>query len=125
MNFIMSIVQGHLVSRNIITGQNFLVWSLHTWKSIHSRKKVRRFEGRLSESPYSKRALLEVGYSLHSKCFLRFCKAAVQVGSPERFTSQIIRQAQCLHVTKFRCALHKFIAFKRTSQSPRCTEWFA
>jgi len=31
---------------------------------------------------------------------LRFCKAAMHVGSPESFTSQIIRQAQCLRVTK-------------------------
>jgi len=30
----------------------------------------------------------------------RFCKAAMQVGLAECITSQIISQAQCLHVTK-------------------------
>jgi len=30
----------------------------------------------------------------------RFCKAATHGGSPESITSQIIRQTQCVYVTK-------------------------
>jgi len=33
MNFIKSEAQGKGASRNITTGQNFLFWSLHSWKS--------------------------------------------------------------------------------------------
>jgi len=33
MNFLTSIVQGQVASRNITTGQNFLFWSLHSWES--------------------------------------------------------------------------------------------
>jgi len=33
MKFITSIAQGQAFSLNIITGQNILFWSLHSWKS--------------------------------------------------------------------------------------------
>jgi len=46
---------------NITTGQNFLFWSLHSWKSnwCQNKKYGDSNAGNLQRVPYSKRALLE------------------------------------------------------------------
>jgi len=61
MHFIKSIAQGQAASRNITTGQNVLVWSLHSWKSDWSQyKKYSDSKAHyLQRVPYSKRGLLE------------------------------------------------------------------
>lgn len=63
------------------------VWSLHSLT-----KKVQRVEGRLTAG----RTLFEAKVIFPA---LQYGEAAMHVGSPKSFTSQIIHQVQCLHVT--------------------------
>jgi len=44
----------------------------------------------------------------HKTTFFRLCKPAMQVGSPEIFTSQIVRQTQYVVVAKHSLCLHQF-----------------
>jgi len=84
------------------TGQNYLLQITLLLKiKLMPEQKLRRFESRLSaESPLFVTCVVGREHKLYSEYFLRFCKTAMHVGSPESFMSQIIRQAQCLHVTK-------------------------
>ena len=71
--------------------------------------------------PYSKLALLEEEH----KVFSKFCKAAMQVGLPKVLRRRSFFKRNVFMSQSSRCGWHKFIAFKTTSQSPRCTDWFA
>jgi len=96
----MSIAQGPAASGNITTGQNFVLITSQLKIKLIPKQKVRRFEGRLSaESLLFETCVIGRELDSRSKSSLRFCKAAMQEGLPESFTSQIIRQAQCLQVT--------------------------
>ena len=61
MNFITSIAQGQAALQNITTGQNFLFWSLDSWKSnwYQSKQYGDSKADYLQRAPYSKRALFE------------------------------------------------------------------
>jgi len=61
MNFLKSIAQGQAASQNITTGQNFLFWSLHSWKSDGCQNKNYSDSkaDHLQRVTYSKRVLLE------------------------------------------------------------------
>jgi len=101
VNFMTSTMQSQAASRNFTTGRNFLFWSLHSWKSnwCQNKKYGDSKAGYLQRVSYSKRAWLEEITMYIASVFkvLQSCSAR---WSPESFTSQIIRQAQCLHVTK-------------------------
>ena len=97
----MSIAQGQATSRNITTGKNFLFWSLHSSKlNWYQNKKYGDSKADyLQRVPYSKRALLEES-TVNIASVFKVLQSCGVGGLPETFTSQIIRQAQCLHVTK-------------------------
>jgi len=61
VNFMTSTMQGQAASRNFATGQNFLFWSLHSWKSnsCQNKKHGDSKAGYLQRVSYSKSAWLE------------------------------------------------------------------
>jgi len=64
MKFIKSIAQGQAASRNMTTGQIFLFWSLHDWKSNwrQNESRLHGLEGRLSaESPLFETCVIRSG----------------------------------------------------------------
>jgi len=57
MNFMTSIAQSQAASRNITTGQNFLFWSYHSWKSNRCQKSTAfRMQAICRESLIGRRA---------------------------------------------------------------------
>jgi len=101
MNFTKSIAQSQAASRNITTGQNFMFWSLYSWKSNwYQNKKYGDSKADYPQSPLFETCVIRREHYLRSKCFQGSAKLRCRYGLPESFTSSIIRQAQCLHVTK-------------------------
>ena len=101
MNFITATAQVHAASRNITTGQNFLFWSLHSWKSnsYQNKKYGDSKADYLQRFPYSKRALLEESIVSIASAFkvLQSCDAGKLAG---KFYVTDHSSAQCPHVTK-------------------------
>jgi len=127
MNFLKSTAQGQAASRNITTSQNFLFWSLHSWKSdgYHNKNQGDSKADHLQSVPYSKRALLEEGMIYVASVFkvLQSCDSGMacrKVLCHRPFIKRNVFTSQ-----SFRCGSHKFVAFKTTSQSPHRTDWYA
>jgi len=87
---------------------------------------VRGFEGRLTAGvPYTKRTILEER-NLHSKCFSvqQTCDAPEFARNVLRHRHRSFVKHSVLMSQSFRCSSCKFIAFKTTSRSLRCSDSF-
>jgi len=138
MNFIKSIAQGQAASRNlrylrdaIFTWRppvrTFCFWSLHSWKSNWYQNKstaIRRQiicnESLIRNLRYWKRSIIYIASVVN---ILQSCDAGRLVG--RFYVTDNSSKRNVFILQSFRCGSHKFIAFKITSQSLRCTDWFA